>query len=77
MISMNLWSFTPAIYEACRRVTPSVRGELELQDAVRIAMTELGERFRVLGSAAGVLDLSTRGDIESVAGVLRGQLMDL
>ena len=77
MISMNLWSFTPVIYDACRRVTPSVRGELELQDAVRIAMTDFGERFRVLGSAAGVLDLSTRGDIESVAGVLRGQLVNL
>jgi dTDP-glucose pyrophosphorylase len=71
LISMNLWSFSPAIYEACRRVTPSVRGELELQDAVRIAMTELGEPFRVLESDDGVLDLSTRGDIDSVAAVLR------
>ncbi len=70
LVSMNLWSFTPAIYEACRRVQPSVRNELELQDAVRIAMTELGEPFRVVPSHAGVLDLSTRGDIESVTRVL-------
>lgn len=71
LVSMNLWSFSPVIFEACRRVVPSVRGELELQDAVRIAMTDLGERFAVLPSGEGVLDLSTRGDIESVARVLR------
>lgn len=70
LVSMNLWSFTPAIYEACRRVQPSVRHELELQDAVRIAMSELGETFRVVLSHAAVLDLSTRGDIESVTRVL-------
>ncbi len=71
LVSMNLWSFSPVIFEACRRVVPSVRGELELQDAVRIAMAELGERFTVLRSDEGVLDLSTRGDIETVARVLR------
>ncbi len=71
LVSMNLWSFTPVIFEACRRVMPSVRGELELQDAVRLAMTELGERFTVRRSDDGVLDLSTRGDIDSVARVLR------
>ena len=70
-VSMNLWSFTPAIYDACRRVQPSVRGELELQDAVWIATTVLHEPFRVLESQDGVLDLSTRGDIDSVAVVLR------
>ena len=76
-ISMNLWSFSPVIYDACRRVVPSVRGELELQDAVRIAMTEFGERFDVLLSDEGVLDLSTRGDIESVARVLRDRAVRL
>lgn len=77
LVSMNLWSFTPVIYEACRRVVPSVRGELELQDAVRIAMTALGERFTVVESRDGVLDLSTRGDIESVARVLRDRPVQL
>ena len=77
MVSMNLWSFSPAIYEACRRTQPSVRGELELQDAVRIAMSELGERFRVVPSTDGVLDLSSRGDIESVAAVLSHRAVSL
>lgn len=72
LVSMNLWSFSPAIFEACRRVRPSARGELELQDAVRIAMNALGERFRVVRWAGGVLDLSSRRDVSAVAERLRG-----
>jgi glucose-1-phosphate thymidylyltransferase len=66
-VSMNLWAFTPMIFEACRRVRPSPRGELELVDAVMIAIRELGERFRVLPMRAGVLDLSSRADVAFVA----------
>ncbi len=71
LVSMNLWAFTPVIFEACRRVKPSARGELELPDAVRIAMKDLGERFRVLPFAAPVLDLGTRGDVAKVDAALR------
>jgi glucose-1-phosphate thymidylyltransferase len=67
LVSMNLWSFTPAIFQACRTVAPSARGEFELQSAVTIAMTELGERFRAVRSREGVLDLSSRADIAAVA----------
>jgi glucose-1-phosphate thymidylyltransferase len=77
LVSMNLWSFSPVIYEACRRVQPSVRGELELQDAVRIAIADLGEEILVLLSDDGVLDLSTRGDIESVTRALRDRPVSL
>jgi glucose-1-phosphate thymidylyltransferase len=66
-VSMNLWSFTPVIFDACARVRPSPRGELEIQDAVTIAMRELGERFRVVRMRAGVLDLSSRADVAFVA----------
>lgn len=72
LVSMNAWVFTPAIFDACRRVTPSPRDELELQDAVRIAVDEMGERFDVVRVAAGVLDLSSRGDIASVRERLAG-----
>ncbi|MBW7934352.1 MAG: NTP transferase domain-containing protein [Gemmatimonadaceae bacterium] len=71
-VSMNLWSFTPRIFDACRRVQPSVRGELELQDAVMIATRELGERFHVVRAHAGVLDLSRRADVASIGEHLRG-----
>ncbi len=71
-VSMNAWVFGTEIFEACRHVAPSVRGELELQDAVRYAMRHLGVRFRVLRVDAGVLDLSVRGDIAAVAQRLEG-----
>lgn len=71
-VSMNLWSFTPLIFEACERVLPSPRGELELQDAVAIAMRDLGLTFRVVRERAGVLDLSRRADIDSVKRRLSG-----
>jgi glucose-1-phosphate thymidylyltransferase len=72
LVSMNLWSFTPEFFEACRRTTPSARGELEIQTAVAIAMRDLGLRFRVVRSRDGVLDLSSRGDIAEVAVRLKG-----
>jgi dTDP-glucose pyrophosphorylase len=71
-VSMNVWSFTPVIFDACERVRPSARGELELQEAVTIAMRDLGERFRVLPMRAGVLDLSSRADVALVAARLAG-----
>jgi dTDP-glucose pyrophosphorylase len=71
LVSMNLWAFTPEIFEACRRVKPSARGELELPDAVRILMKDLGERVRVLPFAAPVLDLGTRSDVASVEAALK------
>lgn len=71
-VSMNLWSFAPVIFEACARVRPSARGELEIQDAVTIAMRELGEPFHVVRMRAGVLDMSSRADIAFVASQLEG-----
>jgi UDP-N-acetylglucosamine diphosphorylase / glucose-1-phosphate thymidylyltransferase / UDP-N-acetylgalactosamine diphosphorylase / glucosamine-1-phosphate N-acetyltransferase / galactosamine-1-phosphate N-acetyltransferase len=66
-VSMNLWAFTPRIFDACTRVTPSARGELELADAVMLAIRDLGERFHVVRMREAVLDLSSRADIAGVA----------
>jgi glucose-1-phosphate thymidylyltransferase len=71
LVSMNLWAFSSSIFEACRRVKPSARDELELPDAVRIAMKDLGERFRVLPFAEPVLDLGTRSDVAKVESALK------
>jgi dTDP-glucose pyrophosphorylase len=72
LVSMNAWLLPPVIYGACRLVSPSPRGELELQDAVRFCLEHLGERFQVVESEEPVLDLSSRADIPSVAAALRG-----
>lgn len=71
-VSMNLWSFTPLIFDACARVAPSPRGELELQDAVSIAMRDGGVRFQVARVREGVLDLSRRADVPVVSEHLAG-----
>ncbi len=65
-VSMNLWRFSPAIFDDCAAVTPSVRGELELADAVRHAIHARGARFRAVRQRLGVLDLSRRSDVAAV-----------
>ena len=66
-VSMNCWLFTPEIFDACRRVAPSSRGELELPHAVQLLIDERGTRFAVLPVHAPVLDLSSRADVPAVA----------
>ena len=71
LVSMNSWIFSPAIFEACSSIRPSIRGELELTDAIQYSMDVLGERYKVLAFRSPVLDLSSRSDIGAVAGRLR------
>ncbi|MGH9380475.1 MAG: nucleotidyltransferase family protein [Thermoanaerobaculia bacterium] len=71
-VSMNCWRFSTAIFEACRRVRPSSRGELELPDAVAVAIEELGESFRVIPCDEPVLDLGRREDVAAVEAALSG-----
>lgn len=68
-VSMTCWRFDPSIFGACRDVQPSVRGELELPDAVTLALAR-GARFRVVPVGEGVLDVSRREDIPAVARLL-------
>lgn len=70
-VSMNCWVFSPAIFRACRSISLSARGELELTDAVQYAIDMLNERFRVLPFHAAVLDMSSRSDIAAMAEKLR------
>jgi len=69
-VSMNCWRFGPSIFEACRAIKPSPRGEFELPDAVGHAVGALGEQFRALKFRLPVLDMTSRADIASVAAIL-------
>jgi glucose-1-phosphate thymidylyltransferase len=69
---MNCWRFDSRIFEACRTVPPSSRGELELPAAVALAITEGGVRFRVLPATGPVLDLSRRADAADLSHRLAG-----
>jgi glucose-1-phosphate thymidylyltransferase len=66
-VSMNVWAFDESIFEPCRTVPPSARGELEIPVAVQHAIDNYGFRFRAVPMHAPVLDLSSRGDIAGVA----------
>jgi dTDP-glucose pyrophosphorylase len=70
-VSMNCWVFSPAIFNACKNINLSARGELELTDAVQYAIDVLHERFKALPFQSAVLDMSSRSDITIVADKLR------
>lgn len=76
LISMNCWLFEHTIFDACRRIGPSARGELEIVDAVRELLTD-GVGFTVVPSDQGVLDLSARGDVAAVEAALAGREVHL
>lgn len=66
LVSMNLWRFDARIFDACREVPLSPRGELELPAAVMLAR-ERGVEFAVVPSRGPVLDLSQRRDVAEVS----------
>lgn len=76
-ISMNCWRFAPSIFEACKNIKPSQRGEFELPDAVEYSRHTLGESYAVLKIADAVLDMSNQDDIASVTERLKGTPVSL
>jgi len=65
-ISMNCWQFRATIFDSCRAIDPSPRGEFEITDAVQHSIDVLGERFRAVTVAEPVLDVTSRRDIAGV-----------
>jgi glucose-1-phosphate thymidylyltransferase len=76
-LSMNCWRFTPAIFEACRKIGPSPRNEFEITDAVQYVIDVLRLPFRALMVRAPVLDLTSRQDIATIQPILSGMEVDL
>lgn len=71
LVSMNCWRFDARIFDACRDVERSARGEVELPMAVALAMTR-GVAFTTIRVSGAVLDLSRRADVPEVARRLAG-----
>lgn len=71
LVSMNVWRFDARIFDACRGVPASSRGEQELPQAVAIAASR-GVCFEVLPVDGRVLDLSSRADVAGVGRALAG-----
>lgn len=72
LISMNVWRFDSGIFQACREVPRSRRGEHELPEAVALALSR-GVRFKAVPARGAVLDLSRRGDVPHVTRRLAGR----
>ena len=70
-VSMNCWRFDARIFDACRDVPRSGRGEYELPEAVGLAVRR-GMRIRAIPAAGPVLDLSRRADAADVERRLAG-----
>jgi glucose-1-phosphate thymidylyltransferase len=66
LVSMNLWRFDARIFDACRDVAASPRGELELPQAVALAVAR-GMKIRAIRASGVVLDLSRRSDVAEVS----------
>jgi len=76
-LSLNCWRFDASIFDACRAIPPSPRGELEIPDAVQYAVDELGVPFGVVTCGEAVLDLTGRADIPAVTERLAGMEVSL
>jgi glucose-1-phosphate thymidylyltransferase len=66
LLSMNCWRFDNGIFQACRDVPRSERGEFELPQAVMLAIRR-GMRFKAIPASGAVLDLSRRGDAAEIS----------
>ena len=76
LISLNIWRLDARIFDACRDVPVSTRGERELPQAVGLAAAR-GICIQVLPVRGEVVDLSRRADIAAVARHLEGRHVDL
>ncbi len=76
-ISMNCWRFNSTIFEACRSISPSPRGELELPDAVMYTINKLNQKYAAPVVKGTILDMSGRADIASVTEKLAGSRVEL
>lgn len=71
LVSMNLWRFDARVFDACREVPRSPRGERELPHAVA-RLAAHGVCVAVVPVRGEVLDLSRRADVAGVARRLEG-----
>lgn len=76
-VSMNCWRFDARMFDACRRVPLSPRGEYELPQAVQLALREGLFDVTAVLSDEPVLDLSRRADVSVVARLLEGRSVRL
>ncbi len=73
LLSMNCWLFDGRIFNACRQIAPSLRGEYELPAAVLHTMHHDRAVYRVVQCHKPVWDLSYQTDIPTIGRLLSGR----
>ena len=76
LISLNIWRLDARIFDACRDVPVSSRGERELPQAIGLAAAR-GLCIEVFPVRGEVIDLSRRADVADVARRLDGMRVEL
>lgn len=76
-LGMNCWRFGPSVFEACRKIAPSARGEYEITDAAQYVIDQLHEPFTAVKLHEPVLDMSSRADVSEVGKRLSHSPVDL
>lgn len=71
IISANVWRCDARIFEACRDVPVSPRGEKELPEAVGLSASR-GVCFEIMRVRGSVIDVSRRSDVGPAGDRLRG-----
>lgn len=76
LVSPNLFSFTSHIFDACETIAPNpANGEYELPAAVQHLIDANTLPVKALLATSGLLDLTSRTDIVSVAARLSGRTL--
>ncbi len=76
-LSMNCWRFGASVFEACRNIKPSSRGEYEVTDAAQYVIDVLKEPFTAVKLHEPVLDMSSRADVSEVGKRLGAMTINL
>ena len=76
LISLNIWRLDERVFDACRTVPVSTRGERELPQAIGLAAAQ-GICIQVFPVRGDVVDLSRRADVAAVARHLEGLRVNL
>jgi glucose-1-phosphate thymidylyltransferase len=63
LVTTGVYGFSPAVFDACRRIDPSNRGEYELADAVTLLIEE-GARVEAVELDGWRVNVNTPADVE-------------
>lgn len=71
-VSAGAFAFSPAVFDACRAIEPSARGEYEIADAVT-HLVERGREVRTVELDGDRVNVNTPADVEAAERLVAGR----